>query len=177
MTPRQQVLHVARQRTYGSRLPTLRYIRSFTRSRGGAWGNPDGGWEHQGVACRASMAGAAWDERRGSVHLYGFLADQLLEVAEAGAARSARLASTTMMIRPCVPPAPVAVPRRPRPPLQYAYCFMQSVRVRVVRVFVGCSVRVPVGEVCVFCSYGFKCRRCGTVCSSKMAGDQDHAPL
>ena len=60
------------------------------------------------------MAGAAWDERRGSVHLHGFLADQLLEVAEAGAARSARLASTTMMIRPGVPPAlPVAVPRRP----------------------------------------------------------------
>ena len=113
MTPRQQVLHVARQRTYGSRLPTLRYIRSFTRSRGGAWGNPDGGWEHQGVACRASMAGAAWDERSGSVHLHGILTDQLLEVAEAGAARSARLASTTMMIRPGVPPAlPVAVPRR-----------------------------------------------------------------
>ena len=109
----------------------------------------------------ASMAGAAWDERSGSVHLQGILTDQLLEVAEAGAARSARLASTTMMIQPCVcgcaspPPTPATV---------RVLLYAKSVRVRVVRVFVGCSVRVPVGEVCVFCSYGFKCRRCGTVC-------------
>ena len=33
MTPRQQALHVARQRIRGSRLPTLGYIKSFTRSR------------------------------------------------------------------------------------------------------------------------------------------------
>jgi hypothetical protein len=122
---------------YGSRLPTLGYIKSFTRSR---WRLGQSGRRlgaSRRCMCRARLAGAAWDERRGSVHLYGFLADQLLEVAEAGAARSARLASTTMMIRPGVPPAPVAVPRRPRPPLQYAYCFMQSVRVRVWFVFLS----------------------------------------
>ena len=81
------------------------------------------------------MAGAAWDERRGSVHLHGFLADQLLEVAEAGAARSARLASTTMMIRPGVPPAlPVAVPRRPP-------------------VATVCLAAVPVARPCVLLYY------------------------
>ena len=59
MTPRQQALCMWLVNAYA--VPVYRRSDTSSRShaRGGAWGNPDGGWEHQGVACRASMAGAA----------------------------------------------------------------------------------------------------------------------
>ena len=93
---------------------------------------------------KALHAVLVWLERLGTSEeeAYTSTDGSLTSLLEVGrrrrvAARSARLASTTMMIRPGVPPAPVAVPRRPRPPLQYAYCFMQNLYVCVWFVFLS----------------------------------------
>ena len=86
--------------SHTSRVCRRRGVPSGSHAGGSARCEPDRRRHHQGAACRADPAGAAWDELRRSVRLDRCQQVQLYEVAEAGPARPTRSSSAQVeMIR------------------------------------------------------------------------------